>query len=159
MARRAWRVGLAGDLDLADKLIEDARTYGEKCAIIGSAETAVVQRGELRWLQGRLSEMLDLARGAFDAGAGGYPGLALVFVRVLCECGEHDKARALMAEIGRDRFEALRRGPFWSSALVITAESALMLGLPEVSRTVRDLLAPFADQVAFTGTWVTAPIA
>jgi hypothetical protein len=64
-----------------------------------------------------------------------------------------------MTEIGRDRFEALRRGPFWSSALVITAESALMLELPEVSRTVRDLLAPFADQVAFTGTWVTAPIA
>jgi hypothetical protein len=77
----------------------------------------------------------------------------------LCECGEHDKARALMTEIGCDRFEALRRGPFWSSALVITAESALMLELPEVSRTVRDLLAPFADQVAFTGTWVTAPIA
>jgi hypothetical protein len=159
MARRAWRVSLTGDLDLADKLIEDARSYGEKCAIIGSAETAFLQRGELRWLQGRLPEMLDLARGSFKVAAGAYPGLALVLVRVLCECDAHDEARALIAEVGRDGFHTLRRGPFWSSALVIAAESAVILGLPEMSRTVRDLLAPFADQVAFTGTWVTAPIA
>jgi hypothetical protein len=31
--------------------------------------------------------------------------------------------------------------------------------VPAMSRTIRDLLVPFADQVAFTGTWVTAPIA
>jgi len=160
MARRAWRVALAGDLDRAERLIEDARTFGEKCAIVGSKETSFIQRGELRWQQGRLAEMLNLSRAVFEASAGVVPGIALVLVRVLCERADlHDEARALVSELGIDRFEALQLGPFWSSALVITAESALILDVPAVSRTIRDLLAPFADQVAFTGTWVTAPIA
>jgi hypothetical protein len=160
MARRAWRVALAGDLDRADRLIEDARSFGEKCAIIGSKETSFIQHGELRWQQGRLGEMLNFSRALFEAAGGLLPGVALVLVRVMCECPDlHDEARALVAELGSDRFEALQLGPFWSSALVITAESALILGLAPVSRTIRDLLVPFADQVAFTGTWVTAPIA
>jgi len=41
----------------------------------------------------------------------------------------------------------------------VTAETAYMLGLPDVCRSVRDLLLPFADQVAFAGIWVAAPIA
>jgi len=160
MARRAWRVALAGDLDRADRLIEDARTFGEKCAIIGSEETSLIQRGELRWQQGRLREMIGFARAVFDAAGSVMPAIALVLVRVLCECSDlHDEARGLLSELGADQFEALQRGPFWSSALVITAESALILGVPAASRTIRDLLLPFSDQVAFTGTWVTAPIA
>ena len=34
-----------------------------------------------------------------------------------------------------------------------------MLELPDVCTTIRDLLLPFTDQVAFTGLWVVAPIA
>jgi hypothetical protein len=34
-----------------------------------------------------------------------------------------------------------------------------MLDLPGVCETVRDLLMPFIDQVAFSGVWVLAPIA
>ena len=56
-------------------------------------------------------------------------------------------------------FAQLPRGTFWSSELVVTAETARILGLPEVSRTIRDLLLPFVDQVAFAGVWVAAPIA
>src|SRR5262249_60779166 len=114
MARRAWRIAVAGDLDRADRLIEDARTFGEKCAITGSMETSLVQRGELRWQQGRLVEMLDFARAALAASAGAFPGIALVLVRVLCESADlHDEARALIAEFGTN-FEALQLGPFWS---------------------------------------------
>ena len=42
---------------------------------------------------------------------------------------------------------------------MLTAEAANMLRRPDVCTTVRDLLLPFADQVAFSGVWVTAPIA
>ena len=31
--------------------------------------------------------------------------------------------------------------------------------MPDVCKTIRDLLMPFIDQVAFTGLWVVAPIA
>ncbi len=158
--QRAWRTGLAGDLDRAEKLIDEARTYGAQCAIRGAAETAYLQLGELRWQQGRLPEMLAFAQAAHDAAGGAYPGIGLVLARVLVECERYDDARAVVAEVlADDGFGRLRRGPAWSSALVITAETACLLDLPEVGRAVRDELEPFADQVAFTGSWVTAPIA
>jgi hypothetical protein len=158
--QRAWRTGLAGDLDRAEKLIDEARDYGTRCAIAGAAETAYLQLGELRWHQGRLPEMLPFSQAAYDAGQGAYPGIGLVLARVLVECERYDDARRVVAEVmGDSRFDGLRRGPAWSSALVITAETACLLDLPEVGRAVRDQLAPFADQVAFTGSWVTAPIA
>ena len=34
-----------------------------------------------------------------------------------------------------------------------------MLEMPDVCETIRDLLKPFAGQVAFSGLWVVAPIA
>ena len=158
--QRAWRTALAGDLDRAEKLIEEARVYGTQCAIRGAEETAHLQTGELRWQQGRLPETLLLSESAYNAADGAYPGLGLVFARVLVECDRYDEARDVIDEIVRtDGFRRLRRGPAWSSALVVTAETACLLGLTDVGRVVRDELAPFADQVAFTGSWVTAPIA
>jgi DNA-binding SARP family transcriptional activator len=157
--RRAWRAGLRGDLDRADKLITDASDYGKKCAIVGSAETAFIQRGILRWHQGRLPEMLPFVRATVAAAAGQFPGIALVAARVMAECELYDEARAVVEELGATGLDELRRGPMWSSALIITAETACILGLPGLSRAVRDSLEPFADQVAFTGAWVTAPIA
>jgi DNA-binding SARP family transcriptional activator len=158
--QRAWRSGLAGDLDRAEKLIEEARMYGEQCAIAGATETAYVQLGELRWHQSRLSEMLPFSQAAYDAADGAYPGIGLVLARVLVECERYDEARAVVAEVMRDGgLEKLRRGPMWSSALIITAETACLLGLADIGRAIRDELEPYADQVAFTGSWVTAPIA
>jgi hypothetical protein len=158
--QRAWRAGLAGDLERAEQLIVEARTYGMKCAIGGAVETSYLQLGELRWHQGRLPEMLPFSQAAYDAAEGAYPGIGLVLARVLVECERYDDARAVVAEIlDDDGFGRLRRGPAWSSALVITAETACLLGLPDLGRAVCDELEPFADQVAFTGSWVTAPIA
>ncbi len=121
--------------------------------------TALIQRSLLRWQQGRLPELLPSVESALAATAGRYPGIALVAARALVECERYDDARALLDELGSAGLEAPRRGPVWSSALVITAETACILGLPGLGRAVRDSLEPFADQVAFTGSWVTAPIA
>src|SRR6188474_2820749 len=75
--QRAWRSGLAGDLDRAEKLIDEARMYGEQCAIAGATETAYVQLGELRWHQSRLPEMLPFSEAAYAAADGAYPGIGL----------------------------------------------------------------------------------
>jgi hypothetical protein len=71
----------------------------------------------------------------------------------------HDDARTLLSDFAANDFAMLPLGTFWSSALVVSAETAHILELPDVCRTIRDLLVPFADQVAFMGVWVTAPIA
>ena len=88
------------------------------------------------------------------------PGVALVLARALAADETRlDEARALLGEYADNSFRQLRRGTFWSSLLVISAETAYHLEFAEASRIIRDLLAPFADQVAFSGSWVTAPIA
>lgn len=160
MVRRAWRAGLAGRLDHAERLIEDAGTYGTEAAIAGAAETALMQRGLLRWQQDRIAEALPAARSTFDKLHTMMPGIALVLARALAAHeASHDEARAVLCEFGADSFARLRKGTFWSSLLVISAETAYLLDLPETCTVIRDLLLPFADQVAFTGGWVTAPIA
>ncbi|MGO9876677.1 MAG: hypothetical protein ACLPVY_23125 [Acidimicrobiia bacterium] len=119
-----------------------------------------MQRGLLRWQQDRMVEALPAARGVFDKLSPVMPGIALVLARALAAHeASHDEARAVLCEFGADSFARLRRGTFWSSLLLISAETAYLLDLPEMCTVIRDLLLPFADQVAFTGGWVTAPIA
>ena len=160
MVRRAWRTGLAGRFEHAEKLIKNARKYGSESAITGAPETALLQLGLLRWQQDRVVETLPVVRAAFDHMSADFPGMALVLARALAEQdASHDEARAHLAEFASDSFGQLPRGTFWSSALILTAETACILDLPELSGIIRDLLMPFADQVAFSGVWVTAPIA
>jgi hypothetical protein len=71
----------------------------------------------------------------------------------------HDEARAIVTDVAQDAFGQLTKGTFWSSVLVVTAETASILEMPDASSSIRDLLLPFLDQVAFSGVWVVAPIA
>jgi hypothetical protein len=159
-ARRAWRAGLAGRLDEAEQLILDAWNYGNEHGVSHAAEAAQLQRVTLRWQQNRLGEVLPVARAAHDDYSSRSPGITIVLVRALAEHATgHDEARALLSNLAQDEFARLPMGTFWSTALVVAAEAACMTGLPDVSSTIRDLLLPFVDQVAFTGLWVTAPIA
>jgi len=160
MVRRAWKAGLAGRHEHAEALIEAARTYGTGAGIAGAQETALMQLGLLRWQQERVPEVLPAVRHAFDDPNTTIPGVALVLARALAAnpTGQ-DEARELLTTFADDTFNQLRRGPFWSSALILTAETAHLVDLPDISRVIRDLLLPYADQVAFTGSWVTAPIA
>ena len=159
-ARRAWRAGLEGSLVRAEELIDQAQEYGDAHGVSHAPESARLQRAMLRWQQGRVTETLPAARAAYEAYGAVFPGMALLLARALAECdADHDEARSLVSRLAADRFSSLPTGTFWSSAMVVTAETAYMLDLPEVCSTIRDLLVPFADQVAFTGLWVAAPIA
>ncbi|HEY5170808.1 MAG TPA: BTAD domain-containing putative transcriptional regulator [Acidimicrobiia bacterium] len=160
LLRGAWRAGLQGRLERAEELIDEACEFGQAHGISHAPESARLQRAALRWQQGRTAELLPAARAACDTYAAGFPGIALLLARVLAEHEMfHGEARALLSRIAENNFAGLPPGTFWSSALVVSAETGRILEMPEVCRTIRDLLMPFADQVAFMGVWVTAPIA
>jgi DNA-binding SARP family transcriptional activator len=160
MARRAWRVGLRGRLDRADELINEAAEYGDRHGISHAPESARLQRVMLRWQQGRAGELVPAARAAYADYLELFPGMAILLARALVEDRTgHDEARVLLSNIAENAFANLPLGTFWSSALVVAAETACILELPEICATVREQLMPFADQVAFTGLWVAAPIA
>jgi DNA-binding SARP family transcriptional activator len=160
LARRAWRAGLEGSLEAAEDLICEAWDYGEQHGVSHAPESARLQRGMLRWQQDRLIEVLPTARSVYNEVSAQFPGVALILARALAEDrARHDEARGLLLDVAANDFEKLPFGTFWSSALVVTAETACILELPEVCAAIRDLLLPFTDQVAFTGLWVVAPIA
>ncbi|MDQ1435823.1 MAG: hypothetical protein QOF59_2639 [Actinomycetota bacterium] len=159
-ARRAWRAGLAGQLDEAEQLILDAWNYGNEHGVAHAGEAARLQRVTLRWQQNRLAELLPVARAAHDDYSSRSPGITIILIRALAERATgHDEARTLLSNLAQDEFARLPMGTFWCTALIVAAEAACITGLPDVSTTIRDLLLPFVDQVAFTGLWVTAPIA
>jgi DNA-binding SARP family transcriptional activator len=160
MARHAWRAGLAGQLDRADELIRRAEEYGAKHGITHAPESARLQRAMLRWQQGRIAELIPAVRAAHDDYSAVFPGMKLALARALAaDPATHGEARAHLTSVAENGFAQLPRGTFWSTALVIAAETAHILELADVSATIRDLLVPFADQVAFSGVWVAAPIA
>jgi DNA-binding SARP family transcriptional activator len=160
MARQAWRAGLLGDDEQAEQLIEGARAFGTESAIPGAPATAFMQLGLLRWQQHRIAEMLPFVRAAYDTTHEVFPSIALTLARALAddEAGR-DEARMLLTTFAGDDLAQLRRGTFWSTTLILTAETACILELPDLARAIRDLLSPFADQVACNGIWAPAPIA
>jgi hypothetical protein len=160
MARLAWRTGLAGELDRAEQLIREGSEYGNQHGIAHARQAALLQGAVLRWQQHRMAEVLPTVRAAYDKYGGNLPGTTLFLARALAEDESgHAEARTRVSALAENAFAHLPRGTFWSSELVVTAETARMLGLSEVCRTIRDLLLPFVDQVAFAGVWVAAPIA
>ena len=158
--RHAWQAALAGEFDDAERFIEQTCVFGVEHNIAHAANLALAQRCFAGWQQGRLDEILPAARAAHDRYGHGVPAMTLLLARALAEQRDgRDEARAILAQFQADGFENFRINPMWSTALVLTAETANLLGLVDVCRSVRALLLPFADQIAHTGSWVTAPIA
>jgi hypothetical protein len=160
LTRRAWRTGLDGSFETAEALVHEAWEYGEAHGVSHAPEAGRLQRGMLRWQQGRVHELLPAARSYYDDVGAQFPGLGLLLARVLAEDpAHHDEARRLLHDVAEHGFERLPPGTFWSTALLLTAETASVLEARDVCATIRDRLLPFADQVSFNGLWVVAPIA
>ena len=160
MLRRIWRAGLEGDLAFAEVAIARAGEFGERHGAGHAQDLEVIQRCFLGWQWNDPAYALPYARAAHDSFADTFPGVALLLARFLAEDpAALDEAAALLDAFGDRHFDNLPDGPFWSSGLVIAAETAFCLGRAEVCETIRDLLVPYVDQVAFTGMWVTAPVA
>jgi hypothetical protein len=141
-------------------LIREAGEYGRQHGISHAPEVAHMQRALLRWQEDRVVDVLPTLRARYDEFASNFPGLALVLARALAvDSRGHDEARGLLTDVAQNAFARLPQGTFWSSLLVVSAETAYILDLPDVCSTIRTLLNPFADQVAFSGFWVAGPIA
>ena len=87
-------------------------------------------------------------------------GESILLAKALaCAPETRSEAVEVLARAAAADFEDLPRNLHWSASLVAAAEVACTLGDARVGRTVRGLLEPFADRVAFNGVWVIAPIA
>ncbi len=154
---RVWRTGLAGDLDEAERLAFAAMKLGKRSGVEFAIVGPGMQLGSIRWQQGRFSDLLPLLRAttrADDVAAS-----VLLAKALACESETRPEAVDVLARASANAFDDLPRTLHWSGSLIAAAEVACTLGDARVGRTVRGLLEPFADRVAFNGTWVIAPIA
>jgi DNA-binding SARP family transcriptional activator/tetratricopeptide (TPR) repeat protein len=154
---RAWRAGLAGDLDEAERLALAAMRLGTDSGIDYAVIGPGLQLSCIRWLQGRFADLVPLLRvvtKADDVGA------TILLARALvCTEGAREEAIEVFAKVTRHDFEDLPLGLHWAGCLVAAAEVAWALEDRRVGAVVRGLLEPFADLVVFDGTWVIAPVA
>jgi DNA-binding SARP family transcriptional activator len=158
--RNAWRIALVGDPFQASQQIRSAAHYGNQAGIPAAEGTALLQDAFLQWQQGGLAQHVAEIRKTHGDLSGAFPELALILARALADDpNARDEARSIVERFAKNDFADVQLGPFWSSLLLITAETAALMKMAEASATVRDLLLPFADQVAHPGMWVAGPIA
>ncbi len=160
MLRRVWRTGLSGDFETAAAHIEQAAAFGDAHGAAHARDLALIQRRLMAWQRGDTVAATPLARAAHDGFSATFPGATLLLARFLIDDhSTRSEAEALLAGFTTQNFDNLPDGPFWSTALVIAAETAHCLQQAEACETIRDLLLPHVEQIAFSGMWVIAPVA
>jgi DNA-binding SARP family transcriptional activator len=154
---RVWRTGLAGDLEEAERLAYAAMKIGQRSGIEYAIVGPGMQLGSIRWQLGRFADLLPLLRVTTKSD----DVAASILLAKALSCTPESRAEAVevLARAAANDFADLPRNMHWAGALVAAAEIACTLGDDRIARTVRALLEPFADRVAFNGVWVIAPIA
>jgi DNA-binding SARP family transcriptional activator len=154
---RVWRTGLAGDLEEAERLAYAAIKIGQSSGIEYSIVGPGLQLGSIRWQLGRFADLLPLLRATTRSDD--IAASILLAKALACAPETQSEAVDVLARAAAADFADLPRNMHWAGSLVAAAEVACQLGDARVGRTVRGLLEPFVDRVAFNGVWVIAPIA
>jgi hypothetical protein len=108
------------------------------------------QIANVRWEQGRLGDlepMLETIVRAYPGLPAFRPFLALTY----CESGQTDRARALFDQEAASGFAAYPYDPLWLCAFLLLAEVCTQLDDRVGAAALYERLAPWRDQVGFTG--------
>jgi tetratricopeptide (TPR) repeat protein len=144
------RALFAGRLDEAERLAGEALQVAtdsgqpDAMAIFGAA---LVQ---IRWLQGRVGELVDLIAQAVEDNPT-LPGFRILHAQGLFQAGRADEAAALLREAAADRFASITLDLVWSSAMVNCAELAFLLDDRRAASVLFELLSPHARTLAWNG--------
>jgi DNA-binding CsgD family transcriptional regulator/tetratricopeptide (TPR) repeat protein len=146
----ATRALLAGRFAQAEELIEQGLAAGQRAGdqAVGNYYTGVL--ATLRFMQGRLGELAELAGDA----ATRFPAM-VVFraaqAAMLAEIGRADEAQAEVEWLAARDLAAVPRDPAWSYCLASLALACYHLGEAEIAGTLHPLLEPYADRNIVTG--------
>jgi class 3 adenylate cyclase len=146
----AGRAVLAGDLDAAERLAEDALAVGDR----GGQPDAALFHGVLlfaiRLHEDRVAEIAELIE---QAGTGDDvpDGVDALWGIAACHLGRDDDARAVLDRLGRDAFAHTPQHQAWASIVWAAAVIAAHLGDRARVEQCYDLLLPYAGTLVFPG--------
>lgn len=149
---------LAGDLDRASSLAEEALTFGSVCEPTISFDYYSIAMWTLAWLRGDLetfAPLVEQAASAPGADAARRGALALTYA----ELGRVDEARDVLAHFTDDVLEAVDCDATWFMVMATVAEAAWHCGDRRCGATVARLLEPYVDRLAVNSVTATGPVA
>lgn len=149
---------LAGDLDRAASLAEEALTFGSACEPTISFDYYSIAMWTLAWLRGDLetfAPLVEQAATAPGADAARRGALALTYA----ELGRVDEAREVLAHFTDDVLAAVDCDATWFMVMATVAESAWHCGDRRCGATVARMLEPYVDRLAVNSVTATGPVA
>jgi DNA-binding NarL/FixJ family response regulator len=146
----ATRALLAGRFGPAEELMEQGLAAGRRAGdqAVGNYYTGVI--ATLRFMQGRLGELTELARDT----ATRFPAMVVfraALAAMLAETGRADEARAEVESLAASDLAAVPRDPAWSYSLAALALACYHLGEAGTAGKLHPLLEPYADRNIVTG--------
>jgi class 3 adenylate cyclase len=135
---------------LAEALMERTHQLGVECGQPDAGEVYASHLFEIRRAQGRSDELVDLLRAVIDAAPeieAFRPALGVCYVDLDCPDG-----RDLFEADVADRFARYRPNGMWLTSMMMNAEVASFFENLEAADFLLDVLSPWRDQVAWTGT-------
>jgi hypothetical protein len=153
---RSWYSLLGGEVGEAERLASESLTLGSDWGLPDAMNAFGALLANIRVHQGRAEEMLPLLAQAI-ADNPGIPAFQATYAVVLCECGDYETARPLLAAARDADFHRSAVDYTWLTAQAMWADTAAMVGDATAAQTLFDTLLPFASQgiatpVSFVGT-------
>lgn len=138
---------------LAERSLELGTESGQPDALAFYAS----QIACIRWHQGRLAELLPLAR-EIVATKPQIPAFRSLLALCHVEAGEREQAAEILRTDAAEGFRIVPVDLGWPTAMVTYAHVAAEVGDADSARILRDLLAGLSGQVAYTGMSVWGPV-
>lgn len=147
----AQRLILRGELDEGEQVAEAAFGLATEAGEPDALTYYVSQLNQVLWMRGRAGEAIEpLQQGlAENPGIPAYRG---ALARALAQAERWEEAEALLASAAAGRFSDHPRDLLWTTGLTLYADAAIALRHRPSAAVLFELLAPYPDQVAYTGT-------
>ncbi len=149
---------LRGDLAEAERLADEALALGTLAEPDTALDYVSVLLWTLRWLQGRLDELLPMVHEIASA-----PGVdatrRLGLAATLAIVGRVDEASEILDEMTPDGLRSMHMDSSWYIAMAAAAECVAVTRHEGAAAEVHELLSPFADRIALTSISATGPVA
>jgi tetratricopeptide (TPR) repeat protein len=143
--------------NLAEALMERTHQLGVECGQPDADAVYASHLFEIRRAQGRSDELVDLLRLVIDSAPeieAFRPALGVCY----CDLDMTD-GRELFEEDVADRFARYRPDGMWLTSMMMNAEVASHYNDLEAAAFLRDVLSPWRDQIAWTGTTSAGAVA
>jgi tetratricopeptide (TPR) repeat protein len=155
---REMRAFMAGRVDEAAELCEDARLVGEHVGARTAGLAYAIQSLFVARERRELDGLVDVLEALAAENAGRQPALLVTATWVRVETGRFDDARKGFEQLAAGGFSGLPRNSVWLASMRVLADVAFALDASDDARQLYGLLEPFRDHyivtsriVAFSG--------